>query len=382
LEEGLLFDAVPLKSPKEEAAHWFKIAVVIIGLILLIPVGLLAAFWVYSLATYVPSKIVDFHPTQFSAKADRRFFYSIGNDLKNSDEIATTAPTLLRGKFGDFLVSPDETKIALVANGHLWVIGRDGNFLKDIAPVDSIYREPKPVGQSFFRDDHFQWTRDSGSIYLIKDVYHASKGSQLYSEKGELWRYNLGSGMLEVVLKPFRGYECFFGLKGIYFSVPTQEGDLRLQYFDGTRVSDIGPVGAFSIPVDQLQKGFIEIPFFSFSAVYFENAYFAVKGLTLKTNERAATQSLEINGKNYLTFTQGNGFKGHYYCSELQKSRFLPGDRYLTADTSCENFDGTLMIDTQSGAYEELPKNTRVLTTLNTISHPIFRVTSSGMMDW
>src|SRR5215471_11412556 len=126
-QEGrLLFDEVPLKRPSSEAVRWFKIACVIIGVILLIPIGLVVAFWVYSLKTYIPSKIVDFHPSQFEAKADRRFFYSVGNDLKNSDQISINAPTLLHGNFGNFLVSPDETKIALVVNGHLWVIGRDG----------------------------------------------------------------------------------------------------------------------------------------------------------------------------------------------------------------------------------------------------------------
>jgi len=378
-----MFDEISLKRPREEAFRWFRIAGAIVVAILLIPIGLFIAFWVYSLVTYVPSKIVDFHPSEIRAKADRRFFYTVGSDLKNSDEIEVNSPTLLHGTFGNFLVSPDETKIAIVANGHLWVIGKNGDFVRDIAPVDSIYREPKPMGQSFFRGEHFQWTRDSNSVYLVKDEYYnSSKGSQLYSDKGELWRYNLSSGKLELVLKPFRGYECFFGLKGIYFSVPTEEGDLRLQYFDGQRVSDVGSVGAFAIPVDQLQRGFIDIPFFSFSIVDFGSSYIAGRGVTLKTSGNSATLNLVVEGKTYLSFTQGNGFKGHYYCSGLQKSLFLPGNRYFTLDTYCENFEGTLLVDAQSGSYETLPRNIRVLLTSNTITHPIFRISCGGMMDW
>jgi len=247
--------------------------------------------------------------------------------------------------------------------------------------VDTIYREPKPMGQSFFRDDHFQWTRDSNSLYLIKDEYYLANGSQLYSDKGELWRYDLNKGKLELVLKPFRGYECFFGLKGIYFSVPTKEGDLKLQYFDGNQVSDVGPVGAFAIPLDQLQRGFVDIPFFSFSTVDFNRSNLAEKSVKLKADGNSV-QSLSIDGKPFLSFTEGNGFKGHFYCSDIQKSLFLPGSRYLTLDAYCKNFEGALLLDTQSGAYKALPKNTRVLLTSNTITHPTFRVSCGGMMDW
>lgn len=304
----MLFDGASLNGSKGGAFRWFKIACVIFGPILLIPIGLLIAFWVSSLITYVPSKIVDFHPSEFRVKADRRFFYTVGTHLKNSDEIEINAPTLLQGKFGNFLVSPDEAKIALVANEHLWVIGRDGDLVRDIAPVDTIYREPKPMGRSFFRDANFQWTRDSKSLYLIKDEYYPAKGNQLFSDKGELWRYDLSAQKLELVLKPFRGYECFFGLKGIYFSVPTEKGDLRLQYFDGRRVSDVGPVGAFAIPLDQLQKGFVDIPFFSFSTVDFRGSYLAGRGVTLKTIENSV-QNLAVNGRPYLSFTEGHGLK-------------------------------------------------------------------------
>lgn len=51
-------------------------------------------------------------------------------------------------------------------------------------------------------------------------------------------------------------------------------------------------------------------------------------------------------------------------------------------DAYCENFKGSLLVDTQSGAYKALPKETRVLLTLNTTTHPTFRVSCGGMMDW
>ena len=62
-------------------------------------------------------------------------------------------------------MSPDGAEIAVVANGVLTVVGRDGTLVREVAHVDSIYREPKPIGQHFYRDYDFQWTRDSKSLY-------------------------------------------------------------------------------------------------------------------------------------------------------------------------------------------------------------------------
>jgi hypothetical protein len=140
--------------------------------------------WAFLWASYTPSKIADFHPTTFQAKADKSFFYSIGEELKHSDELSVEAPTLLRGRIENFLVSPDGTKIAVVANKLLMVVGEQGTVIRQVASIDSIYREPKPIGRRFYRDDDFQCSRDSRSLYLIKDEYYDSKGSQLFSKKG------------------------------------------------------------------------------------------------------------------------------------------------------------------------------------------------------
>ena len=202
--------------------------------ILVVASGLAIFLWFLRLsANYVPSNIVDFHPTQFRAKGDTRFFFSVGDELKYADEINPQAATLLRGHIDNFLVSPNRTKIAAVASGALLIVSADGSAVRQVATVDSIYKKAKPMGRSFFRDEGFQWSEDSKQLYLIKDEYYESKGSQLYSSKGELWRYDVQHGNLQLVLKPFPAYNYFFGSKsGIYFSVPTETGDLRLRYFD------------------------------------------------------------------------------------------------------------------------------------------------------
>jgi hypothetical protein len=218
-----------------------KVLWVTLGAVILIPAGLFLFLWVWWDRSFYPSKIANFNPEDFAAKATAPFFYSVGDELKHSDEINPQASTLLRGQIENFLVSPDGKMIAVVSNGFLTVVGWEGPKIRQVVPVDSIYKDPKPMGHQFFRDDDFQWSRNSKQIYLIKDEYYNSQGSQLYSEKGGLWRYSVDSGTLELVLKPFPAYNYFFGLKsGIYFSVPTETGDLQLKHFDGKRVRDIG----------------------------------------------------------------------------------------------------------------------------------------------
>src|SRR6185437_2286894 len=149
------------------------------GIVLLIPAVLYVAAWLL-LGGYKdkPSNILHFSPSSFEAKAESKFFYSIRDELKYADEIDPQSPTLLRGEVRNFLVAPDNKKIAVVANGKLFVVGVDYPA-REITTVDSIYREPKPIGTQFFRDDDFQWSEDSTTLYLIRDEYYTSKGSQL-----------------------------------------------------------------------------------------------------------------------------------------------------------------------------------------------------------
>jgi len=240
------------------------------------------------------ANIVDFRPTQLQAEANANFFFSVGDELKYSNEINPQAATLLRGHIDNFLVSPDRKKIATAVNGALLIVPSDGSAVRQVATVDSIYEKKKQIGRSFVRDDGFQWSRDSKYLYLIKDEYYESKGSQLYSAKGELWRYDVQIGNLQLVLKPFPAYTYFFGSKsGIYFSVPTEAGDLRLRYFDGEIVKDIGAVNAWEVPKQQLVSG--ESPFFSFAARDFNQLF--VRGAGLEEGPNSTQEKLVIRNR-------------------------------------------------------------------------------------
>jgi hypothetical protein len=352
--------------------------VVILIIVLLVPTALLVLFLV-PLGKNVPSNVLDFHPSSFAAKANSSFFYSVGDELKFADQIAAQSPTLARGNITDYMVAPDAKKIAVVVNGILLLVDGEKHDVRQVTPVDSIYKEPKPLGHQFFRDEGIQWTKDSQSLYLVKDEYYESKGSQLYSQKGELWRYDLESQRLQLVLKPFPAYTYFFGLHGIYFSVPTEQGDLRIRYFDGQSIRDVGDVNAWGIPSDNLAPGFIESPFFSFSNRDFNELY--SRGARLEVAAKGGPGRLVIGGKTYLALSEGEGFKGAFYCANMRNSVFLPGRRYFLFDVPyCKNYEGQLLVDTANGQYQQLPPKSRVYLTLNTNNVPTYRVSSGGML--
>lgn len=356
-----------------------KIIIVVACGILLVVAALYTTAWLLFGRNNRPSNIVDFSPVSFPAKANSKFFYSIGKELKYSDQIEAEAPTVLsRGRIDEFLVSPDSKKIAVVSEGKLAVVGAYSG-IQEVTPVDSIYREPKEIGKQFFRDDEFQWSEDSKTLYLIRDEYYQSSGSQLFSDKGELWSFDTDSVSLQPVLKPFRAYTYFFAKSGIYFSVPTGTGDLELWYFDGKRVVQAGASTGATVPGGTVDGVFRPSVFYSFSILDYQRTL-STRGVDSVVDRDTKFERLLIRGKPYLELTAGQNIKGPYWCADTLRSVFLPGDQYFLFNVPyCGNYDGQLLIDTTSGKYEALPKDSVVYLTLNTKSYPHYRVTGGGI---
>lgn len=322
------------------------------------------------------SKIVNFSPATFVAKASAKFFYSIDNELKYSDQIDPHAPTLTRGPITEFLVSPDGSKIAVVIRKRLLIVGAD-SVLGEVAAVDSFDRRFKPLRRHFFRDEGFQWSRDSKSLYLIGDEYYHSRGSQLNSKLGELWRYDLDSRSLQLVLKPFAAFSYFFGPNSeIYYSESTGQGGFQLKLFKGRDSINVGAPDASGIP--EISGGSDEGPFYSFSIDDYEKA---LPSLNVRLVDGNSVEDLIINGKKYLSVTQGYYWlEGYFYCPELLRSVFLPGNRFFLLNVPfCGNYKGQLLFDLESGQYQELPQNTVVFSTLNTMTFKRYRVTADGI---
>jgi hypothetical protein len=327
------------------------------------------------------SIILDFHPTDFPAQAARAFFYSIGDRLMYSRTIDPSAPVLLRGNIDQFQVSPDGANIAVVVDHKLQIVQAAPTRVLLVTPVNSIYRSFKPIGRAFFRDQNFQWSPDGEYLYLIKDEYYRSRGSQLFSTHGELWRYSTETGSLEPILKPFPANNYFFGARsGIFFSVATGNGDLQLEYFDGSRTRQVGGPKSSSIPLDQLAPDFVERPFHSFWDVYYADTELPAKGALLATQEGTGVEALSIRGRAILRATQGQGWDGYYHCENMQWSRFLPGDRFLLLSIlGCRNCHDSLLVDSETGQYKAVPKDTRVYPVFNTVTHPQYRIGNDGI---
>jgi hypothetical protein len=367
-----------------------KWIVILLGSIGLLTVGLVAAICLFFVFSFHASKIVDFHPTQFSAYAAAPFFYSIGDELKFSDHIDPQAPTLLRGAVGNFLVSPEKIAVVTRGNplgGNLVIVDRSGPSQRTITPVNSDMSanfsgadNSKLIGQHYFRDTGFQWSRDAKSLYLMGDTY--LRAGQASSKNGELWRFDLDTGKLQLVLKPFPIEQYFFGLNnGIYFWISLgPKGPLQLQYFDGKTISNIGDPGAAQISVDQLSTRFTEQPFYSFDEIAYMMHILSAKGVHFEKSGNDREEALEIGSRPYLRVTMGSDFEV-FSCLDNRNSVFLPGDRYLLFNANrCGNCNGLLLIDSVTGQYQRLPRNTRAYITLNTVSYPHYEIDRFGSL--
>jgi len=328
-----------------------------------------------------PPSIVDFHPISFEARADALFFYAIGDELKYSDSIDPDAGTRFRGKIWNFQVSPDGKQIAIVSDHTLLVVDYQGKMQR-IGAVDSIYRTLKPVGRSFIRDEQFQWSRDSKSLYFIKDKFHRSNGpAQLFSEFGELWRFDVESGDQQLVIKPFRAFQIIFGSgTEIYFAVPLANGDLNLELFDGTIVRDfVAPRLGGSSPRESPTPE--NHPFYSFSRVDYMEKVLPGVHLTQNFEAKGNLQTLYFGDKALLELTRScDPWFGCGESDEMLDSVFLPGNRFFLLNVPyCRNYKGQLLIDTQTGNYETLPKDTRVFVTANTETYSHYRFNNEGI---
>ena len=354
---------------------------VLVGL--LIVIALLAAV-VFGFAWWFTrgqknSVLVDFHPASFAVKASHPFFYSFGDELKYSDNFDPSSPTLYKGAITDFLVSPDGDKIAAVTKGELLIISQAGGTFH-VASVNSIYRDKPRIGTEFFRDQEFQWSEDSENLFLVHDKFYASVGSQLFSDFGELWKYNLASRAKELVLRPFPADEYFFGKSGIYFSVPTAVGDLQLRFFDGKRTIDIGDstIPHFADSIPNLPDNDI---FYSFEDYDYLKTSAAPDPVRSSVDNALHTETYEVNGHTLFRVREGIGFKGPGYCGDSEKKRYTPGYGYALLDQEyCGGYSGEVLVDVKTGAYEALPAGTRLFVTINTFEYRSFRVTGGGIV--
>ena len=357
---------------------WLKISAGFLGVLFGIPVLVYVGLIIFMTANYSPSDIENFSPVEFQEKASSAFFYSIGRDLKYSESINPEADTLVNGNLGSVVPSPNNQFAAVIVDSKLVVISRDGDDRHEVAAVDSIWPKPGPIGKVFYRDDGFQWSRDSKTLYFIRDEFYKSQGSQLFSDKGELWAFDVHSKQLRQILTPFPAHDFFLGKNGnIYFSVPNEDGDLVLHAYNGSSVVDLEVVNNEVVEPDALWPGTKEELFYTFSMARYEQLFLESKGVFLvKSND---IQSLIINDIPVLRMTLGKGPKGSFYALSMLGGAFLPGDRYLLIKVHAGNYDGKLLIDSYSGNYKTLAKDTHVYPITNIVTYKNYIIKGDGI---
>ncbi len=353
--------------------RWLLICLISLGIVVGLPFVGFLAFWAWISWDTYPSNIVGFKPTTYAERTESPFFYSIGSTLMYSNSIDPQARPIVEGQITRVLIAPDAKHAAVVVGSQLIVVSGDGSLNRKVAAVSSIYREPKPVGEQFVRDDGFQWSSDSKLLYYIRDEYYASKGSQLFSQKGELWVFNIATSQPKQVISPFRAHKYFLGVGDIYFSEPDEKGNLVPKHFDGNKTQVLGVASDGKASADP------ESLFYTFTLHDYERGMLRDKQVRLERKEDG-TQRLLLNGRETLSVTRGKGIKGPYHCQNgLLRSAFLPGDRYFLTNVHCGNYEGQLLIDASTGIYKVLPKDTRVYPLMNTRTFPKYRITSSGI---
>ena len=323
-------------------------------------------------------KILDFSPEEFRETAQSRFFYSIEQELKYSDFVDDQSKSLLQGPVEAVVPSPDGLMAAVVMEGRLLVVDGSGDYLHEVAPVSTYAPDTKPMGKEYFRDQGFQWSPDSKSLYLIRDEYYDSGMAQLFSDKGQLWKFEVDNKLLTEVISPFRTFDYFLGSSGrVYFPLIEDGKNLVFQVFDGGMVKSLGLKNDELVDLRSLFPGESEEVYYTFTK--FEYGLFVVRSLGASLVKKDRIESLYLNGVEVFKSSEGQSSKGPYYAARLTDGAFLPGNQYLVVNVSSENYTGQLLVDSETGVYRILPKGTTIYPVMNTSLYSNYRVEASGI---
>lgn len=327
--------------------------------------------------TFPPPQILGFEPVRFKERAESKFFYSIGPDLKYSDWIDPDAETLVTGlgvQVQSVLVSPNSDFAAVLVAGELIVVSGDGSYRHTVVRVDSD-SEPKTIAEIPFNIQQGQWSRDAKTLYLTKRGF-----------AGELWKFDIKTRTLEYVLSPFDG-NYFFDAEGdIYFSVLDQDREAVLHRYDGVNVTSLEVKSYQVLDLNALQNDTIEQPFHTFWQGHY-HFLLTSKGVSFILNGEKPT--LFINGQPILEGTRGEVVEpfltgGLPFYSNANADDFdhvfLPGGRYLLFNVNARNYVGQLLIDTVSGEYKTLPRDTKVYPLFNTDTYKHFKIVGWGIL--
>jgi hypothetical protein len=328
---------------------------VVVGLLISAPVVLIDLVWTVATSDSRPPEIVGFAPVQFREEAAEPFFYSIGRELRYGTAVDPAAETIGSADPWTVYPAPDGRHAVAVNDGRLFLVDGPTGRRRDVARVWDLPDDSVPEGARLFRYYGHQWSRDSASLFLVRDA--ADRGS--HSEEGELCRLDLATGSIESLIRPYRGCQPVQGENGrIYFSEPDRKGKLRVRCWAGAEPREVLKISGSRITLAGEEDSFTERPFFVFSSYAASSLVNAAVDFRCDWSGSPQDDALVMLGTRELLRIQPGRGKGHPVGVDPSECFFLPGGRYFFL--SIGGKPGPLLFDLETGQYRVLPRDTRI----------------------
>jgi len=344
-------------------------------------------FYAYHFFTHDFFGILNYKPSKFTEQMEKPFFYSIDNTLRYGNTISKESSILFKANFGDkslkaaqVLVSPDNTKAAVISDHKLYVVYANPQKPSKFILEHSFNYDPKiPMGEFFYKYPLLQWSQNSTSLYIASDI-KKEVGKQSFSHDAVLIHIDLENTpiTLRPIIRDFAALKYFFiDDMTLCFNYAMPNGDVKWKCFfqeksqfvksytsnnitleDGTKIE--GSSLASYLPI-HMHKSRLESDINeNFSFIHLTNT--KISENTVYDKPTIGLVSKQYSEKPIIKIQGGHNIKGHvvYGIGGDDNIKLFPDTRYLFLDVSHDNFQGQLLIDGLKGQYKELPKKTKV----------------------
>ena len=326
--------------------------------------------------------IVVYKPSEFTEQASAPFFFSIGKQLKYGTAISEAAPTVLEGKLvgGELRAvypSPDQTKAAAVTGGKLYLVepGKPPRILLDPF-VSGLEGRKLPIGETYYNYAHIQWDAASRYIFITRDkIQEPPMNPESFQQRNNmnqaLVRIDTTQSHSIVEVIPAGQFRTtygpsFIGDNVICFDSGDDKGDVYLKCIVAGNAHIVKKVDTDKIVFTDglVLKGRIfmtsRLDHVSGDVLMVESGFHMTKRkdslvVDLLHNNRPDSPMLSVEGAINTKGHLGDGIQG----------TILPGGRYVFLHVWNKN----ILLDSETGAYKELPTNTRVYQNVNSRDH-------------
>ncbi|MBN4065818.1 hypothetical protein JYT51_00630 [Candidatus Amoebophilus asiaticus] len=342
---------------------------ILLGLsLILLTLWLIGRFFFKSHESYEP-ELLEFKSSSFDYKASKPIYFYFDNKLFYNENgiLDLKQKPIWKGEINDLsrrhvFVSPDSRHIAInVDDDYILILNNTGKEIGIIKPIaESLVMEDRSTG--VFLGEHLQWNMKSTDLYIMQDdslvddkIWHANKYWDTKSFKKAIYKYSIIDKQLKKVITLDERSQGRFYLN-------KDESQLYYQFADS--------IGKFAIKKIELRnnktlatyysiKRKLSIPndsiFINYKTDIFWNSSHNLQKTITTVSNRIVQGGLYLyqDSLSKLIFKGTHGyhaFKGSSY-SFLTGGEFLPGDQYYLGRIKSKEYDGSVIIDTESLKY-------------------------------